>query len=121
MRMAGCIRACRLVLDGSNNPQHAGPVRIAVDPEPVGTIQPRQRLGLGMAAVTGFGALIDNMILLQRIGGGSDPSVLVEYADPLHAWLRGYGQDGVVHPLPIVAQHVIGGAALDGITDAFRA
>ena len=56
MRVAGGIGAGRLVLDGGDDAQHPRAIG-AIDTEAVGTIQPRQRLGLLMASIAGLGAL----------------------------------------------------------------
>ena len=87
MRVAGGVRARGLILDRSDNAQHAGFRGVAINAKAIGAIQPRQRLRLGVAGIAGFGGLIDHVVLFGRIGGVGDSAFLIEDADLLHARL----------------------------------
>ena len=93
----------------------------AINAKAVGTIQARQRLRLVVAAVAGLGRLVENVADFLGIGGVADPPLLVKDAHLDHAGLVGHGLNGVVESLAIVAQHVVGGAALDHVADPLGA
>ncbi len=118
--MAVGVRAAGLIFDGSDNSQHALPA-IAINAKAVGAIQARQRLRLSVAAVAGLRRLVENVADFRWIGGVADPPLLVKDAHLDHAGLVRHGLDRVVESLAIVAQHVVGGAALDYIADPLGA
>ena len=74
-----------------------------------------------MAAVAGLGRLVEDVVHFRCIGGVADPALLVKDAHLDHAGLVGHGLNGVVEAFAIVAQHVVGGAALDHIADPLGA
>ena len=78
------IGALRLILDGADDGEHTlslGPV----DAEPIGAIQTGQGLLVSMAAIAGFGILIDDTVSFRRICGITDLTLPVEDANPNHA------------------------------------
>ena len=74
-----------------------------------------------MAAVTRFRTLIDCVPDFRRVRGIADVAFTIEDANPHHSRLIRHGGHGVIQAFPVVAQHVIGGAALDDIADALGA
>src|SRR5271157_5310624 len=115
------IGAAGPVFDGSDDSQHTLPAVAAINTETVGTIEARQRLGLIVAAITGFSLLVDDVADFREIGGVADPALLVEDAYLDHAGFIGHGLYRVVESLAIVAQHVIRGAVIDDIADPLGA
>src|SRR5208282_470844 len=115
------VGATGLIFDGSDNSEHALPIGAAINAKAIGTIQARQRLGLGVAAITGLPLLVEDVADFRRIGGVADPSLLVKDADLDHAGLIRDGFDGVVETFSIVSQHVISCAAADDIADPLGA
>ena len=121
MRVAGGVGTCRLVLDGSDDAEHTSATSVPEDAKAVGPVELCQRLGLGVAGVAGFRTLIDNVIQFGGIGRVGYPAFFVEDADLCHARLIGEGADGMVKTFAVIAKHVIGGAVLDDVADAFGA
>src|SRR5205085_4737540 len=121
MRMAICIGATGLILDGGDDSQYACAAAIAINAEAVWPVELGHGLGLRMAPVTGFRVLVDDVADLGGIGGVADTSFLVENADANHARLVANGVHDLVKTIAIVAHHVIGGAALDHVADSFGA
>ena len=71
-----------------------------------------------MAAVAGFGVLIDGAVDFRRIGGVTDVALAIEDAKANHTRLAGHGGNGMMQTFAIVAQHVVGGVAADDVADA---
>ena len=90
----------------------------SVDAHAVGAVEPRQRLLLGVAAVTGFGLLIDLRGGFAFVGGKGDAPLFVQDANLIDAGLRGDGFDRFVHLLCVIVEHAEARAALDGVADA---
>ena len=110
MRMASCIGTRRLVLDGGDNAEHAASIG-PIHPEAVGAIEARQRLRFRVAAVAGFGALIDGVAHLGRRRGVADHALRIHDANPHHARLVGHVQHHFVQADAVVVQHVMRSAA----------
>src|SRR5437660_3800233 len=117
MRVASSVRAGWLVLDGSNNPEHTASTPVPIYPEPIGTIQPGQRLRLRVTGVTGLARFIHHMVLLTGRGGVANPAFLVEDANLVNAGLSRDRLDRLIKSAAVVAQHVIRRALLDDVTD----
>src|SRR5436309_8550870 len=117
MSMAACIGARRLILNWSNNPQNTSAAAVAKDAKAVRTVQPGQRLRLGMAPITGFRALIDDVVEFRWVGRIGDLPFFVKDANLRHAGLIGNGADRPIESFTVVAQHVFSGAALNDIAD----
>src|SRR5437660_8760826 len=117
MRVASSVRAGWLVLDGSNNPEHTASTPVPIYPEPIGTIQPGQRLRLRVTGVTGLARFIHDMVLLTGRGGVGNPAFLVEDADLVNARFFRHRLNGLIKSAAVVAQHVFGRAMLDDVTD----
>src|SRR3954452_21624371 len=120
MGVTRCIRAARPVLNGSDNPQYPQPAT-PINTKPVRTFQASQRLRLRVTSVASLSSFVYAMVDLGRIGGIADSPLLVEDPHADHARFVGDGAHEVVQSFAVVAQHVVRGAALDNVTDAFCA
>ena len=118
MRVTIGIRAARFVFDWVDQTENAFAVRPGVDSRTVGTIEPRKRLLLGMAAVACLRFLIDLRCGFVFVGREADLSLFVIDSDLVHAGLRRNRADSLVHLLAMIVEHAEASAAFDGVTDA---
>jgi hypothetical protein len=117
VRMTGRIRAGRLVFDGCDDGQYPLSLVVTEDPKAIWPVQMSERLRLRMAAIAILRILVDHPADFQRGAGVTDSPLLVEDPHFDHAWFVRHRGHSVVQPLPIVAQHVIGGCALDDVAN----
>ena len=65
-----------------------------------------------------FMLLVHVFVHLGGIGGKTDAALIVDDADADHSGLVGHFRDDVVEAVALVAQHVVGGVALDDAAGA---
>src|SRR6266540_6013352 len=96
------------------------PLFVAENPKPVGPVQARQGLLLGVARDAGLDLLVHEVPDLVLIGREADPPLLVVDPDAADPGLGSDRRDDVVDLVPVVGEHAVTGAPLDRLANAVR-